>query len=88
MPAQSFTPVTKDEITVRLHRVESSSETLDDFRWPSIDFEDHGWISREPIEEGLWGVPENLAIEFHGMFQLSAAQMTARYNREEADEWL
>jgi hypothetical protein len=79
----AFIPATMDEITLALERVESSSETLDDFGWPSIDFEDHGWISREPIEEGLAGFPGEVDIEFYGIFQLSAAQLAARYESPE-----
>lgn len=85
-PIPTFAPATMDEITLRLERVESSAETLGDVGSPRIDFEDHGWISREPVEEGLTGLPGGVHIEFYGLFQLSAPQLIARYESPEEVE--
>jgi peroxiredoxin len=73
IPIVTFTSEEMNQITIPLNRVDSHAEILADADWPSIDFEDRGWISKEPLEKNLTGVSENLKINFYGIFELSDA---------------
>ena len=61
------------QISVSMKRFRATFESAVNFTWPNIDFEDHGWISRQPVEQGLTGLPQ-LDIHFYGIFHMCAAQ--------------
>ena len=76
-----FDTVSMDEVVIPLERARLSSQAFSRFRSPRIDFHDHGWISRKPIEDSLRGFPPEITIEFYGLFQLSALQSLSRSSR-------
>ena len=53
-------------IVVPLQWVRPSEEVLADFDSPQVDFEDLGWIGKQPIEVGLKGLPPTDRILFYG----------------------
>ncbi|MYC12448.1 MAG: TlpA family protein disulfide reductase [Gemmatimonadetes bacterium] len=83
-----FDSANMDEVVIPLERVPVSAQALSRFRSSSIDFHDHGWISRKPLEEGLRGFPPGTTIEFYGVFELSALQLCILYYQEETDRKL
>lgn len=83
-----FDSANMDEVVIPLERVPISSQASSRFSSPSIDFHDHDWISRKPLEKGLRGFPPEMTIEFYGVFELSALQLCILYYREETDREL
>ena len=73
-PLRDFDSANMDEVVIPLERVPVSAQALSRFESSSIDFHDHDWISRKPIEKSLRGFPPEMTIEFYGVFELSALQ--------------
>ena len=76
------------QIVVPLQWVRPSEEVLGDFDTPQVDFEDLGWIGKQPIEVGLRGLPPNDRILFYGFFDLSAESIVLSLSPEKASEYL
>ncbi len=77
-----------DPIVVPLQWVRPSEDVLGDFDWPGLDFEDRGWVGKEPIEAGLRGLPPTDRILFYGIFDLSAESIVLSRRPEQASELL
>ena len=77
-----------DQIVVPLQWVRPSEEVLADFGWPGLDFEDRGWIGKQPFESGLRGLPPTDRILFYGIFDLSAESIILSRSPEKAAERL
>ena len=77
-----------DQIVVPLQWVRPSEEVLRDFDSPQVDFEDLGWIGKQPIEVGLRGLPPTDRILFYGFFDLSAESVVLSLSPEKASEYL
>ncbi|MYK42387.1 MAG: hypothetical protein F4049_19510, partial [Gemmatimonadetes bacterium] len=77
-----------DPIVVPLQWVRPSEEVLADFGWPGLDFEDQGWIGKQPFESGLRGLPPTDRILFYGIFDLSAESIILSRSPEKAAERL
>ena len=76
-------------IIVPLQWVRPSEEVLADFSgWPGLDFEDDGWVGKEPIEVGLRGLPPTDRILFYGIFDLSAESVVLSSSPERGAERL
>ena len=78
-----------DPIVVPLQWVRPSEDVLGDFDWSTkIDFEDRGWVGKEPIESGLQGLPPTDRILFYGIFDLSAESIVLSRRPDQASELL
>ena len=77
-----------DQIVVPLQWVRPSEAVLADFGWPRLDFEDRGWIGKQPFESGLRGLPPTDRILFYGIFDLSAESIILSRSPEKAAERL
>ena len=77
-----------DQIVVPLQWVRPSEEVLADFDRPQVDFEDWGWIGKQPIEVDLRGLPSTDRILFYGFFDLSAESLVLSLSPEKASESL
>ena len=77
-----------DPIVVPLQWVRPSEEVLADFDWPGLDFEDRGWVGKQPIAAGLQGLPPTDRILFYGLFDLSAESIVLSLRPEQASELL
>ena len=75
-------------IVVPLQWVRPSEEVLGDFGWPGLDFEDRGWVGKQPVEAGLRGLPPTDRILFYGIFDLSAESIVLSRRPEQASERL
>ena len=75
-------------IVVPLQWVRPSEEVLGDFGWPGLDFEDRGWVGKQPVEAGLRGLPPTDRILFYGIFDLSAESIVLSLRPEQASERL
>ena len=77
------------QIVVPLQWVRPSEKVLGDFDWSTkIDFEDRGWVGKEPIESGLRGLPPTDRILFYGIFDLSAESIVLSRRPEQPEELL
>ena len=83
-----FDSANMDEVVIPLERVPVSAQALSRFESSSIDFHDHDWISRKPIEKSVRGFPPEMTIEFYGVFELSALQLCILLYQEETDREL
>ena len=77
-----------DQIVVPLEWVWPSAEVLADFGWPGLDFEDRGWVGKQPVETGLRGLPPTDRILFYGIFDLSAESIVLSLSPEQVSERL
>ncbi|MDE2813291.1 MAG: hypothetical protein OXM01_09715, partial [Gemmatimonadota bacterium] len=77
-----------DQIVVPLQWVRPSEEVLRDFDSPQVDFEDWGWIGKQPIEVDLRGLPPTDRILFYGFFDLSAESLVLSLNPDQPSEFL
>ena len=75
-------------IIVPLQWVRPSEKVLEDSDWPGLDFEDRGWVGKEPIESGLRGLPPTDKILFYGIFDLSAESIVLSRSPEQPSELL
>ena len=75
-------------IVVPLQWVRPSEEVLADFGRPGLDFEDQGWVGKQPVESGLQGLPPTDRILFYGIFDLSAESMVLSWRPEQPEELL
>ena len=71
-------------IVVPLQWVRPSEDVLGDFDSPGLDFEDRGWVGKQPIEAGLQGLPPTDRILFYGIFDLSAESIVLSLSPEQA----
>ena len=76
------------QIVVPLQWVRPSEDVLGDFGWPGLDFEDRGWVGKQPVEAGLRGLPPTDRILFYGIFDLSAESIVLSRSPERAAERL
>ena len=76
------------QIIVPLQWVRPSEDVLGDFGWPGLDFEDRGWVGKQPVEAGLRGLPPTDRILFYGIFDLSAESIVLSLRPEQASERL
>ena len=85
------------QIVVPLQWVRPSLEVLGDIEdrgrivelditGPGLDFEDRGWVGKQPIEAGLRGLPPTDQILFYGIFDLSAESIVMSLRPEQASE--
>lgn len=86
IPIVTFSSTEMKEIAIPLKRIDTSSGLLENFSWPSIDFEDRGWISREPLEKNLKGFPINSKINFFGIFELCDAKFNLLFAEDNANK--
>ena len=77
-----------DQIVVPLQWARPSEEVLRDFDSPQVDFEDWGWIGKQPIEVDLRGLPPTDRILFYGFFDLSAESLVLFLNPDQPSEFL
>ena len=77
-----------DPIVVPLQWVRPSEDVLGDFDSPGLDFEDRGWVGKQPIEADLRGLPPTDRILFYGIFDLSAESIVLSLSPKQAAERL